>query len=216
LRPDRVGIGKTVEGLGEFFRSIHGIWGYVFLFLSSLGENLFPPLPGDTFLILGAVLVGRGQLDFLPAYLATTAGSLTGFMALFFIGRKWGRALFRSKANAVFSEKHLHRVESWFGKYGYGIIAVNRFLSGFRSVVSLGAGIAGMKPWPVFGLAVVSVVLWNALLMGVGIWVGENWVKVVGQYQKVVFALLAAVLLVWGIRTLVKQRKIRQQKDIEK
>ena len=205
-----------MEGLTEFFRSIHGTWGYVFLFLSSLGENLFPPLPGDTFLILGAVLVGRGQFDFLPAYLATTAGSLTGFMALFFIGRRWGRALFRSKANAVFSEKHLHRVESWFGKYGYWIIAANRFLSGFRSVVSLGAGIAGMKPWPVFGLAVVSVALWNAILMGAGIWVGENWVRVVGQYQKGIFILLAAALLVWGIKMLLKRKKNNQQKGFEK
>ena len=73
-----------MEGLEVFFRSLQGFWGYLFLFVSAFVENIFPPMPGDTFVVIGAFLVGRDQLLFIPAYLAATGGSLLGFMFLYF------------------------------------------------------------------------------------------------------------------------------------
>lgn len=193
----------------DFFRSLGGWWGYVFLFLSSLGENLFPPLPGDTFVVLGAFLVGRGELRFLPTYLATTAGSILGFMVLYFVGLRWGRGFFRKKGGWFFSQEHLDRVEMWFARYGYLVLGVNRFLSGFRGLVSLGAGIVKMDVKIVFGLGLLSCLIWNGLLMGVGIWVGENWAVIVRQYQGVVFVLIALVFFFLVDQNLIEETKNR-------
>jgi membrane protein DedA with SNARE-associated domain len=196
--------------LREFFQSLTGWWGYVFLFISSVGENLFPPMPGDTFVVLGAFLVGRGQMQFIPAYLSTTAGSIIGFMTLYTVGFRWGRRLFRGKLGTVFSKERLDKVETWFGRYGYTVLAVNRFLSGFRSIISLGAGISRMNWKIVFGMALLSCVLWNGLLMVVGMWIGENWIQIVRHYQKIVFFLLVFFIFVVWIKMILKKRKGRK------
>lgn len=196
-----------MDRLQDFFRSLEGWGGYVFLFLSSLGENLFPPLPGDTFVVLGAFLVGRGQLSFLPAYIMATAGSISGFMILYFVGLRWGREIFRKKRGRFFSEEQLGRLELWFARYGYLIIGINRFMSGFRAIVSIGAGIAKMDSKKVFGLCLLSCLIWNGLLMGLGVWVGENWVVIVNHYQLVVFILIFILIIYIWVRSVLKKRK---------
>ena len=197
-----------MDSLQDFFRSLEGWWGYVFLFFSSLGENLFPPLPGDTFVVLGAFLVGRGQLRFLPAYIVATAGSLSGFMILYFVGLRWGREIFEKRRGRFFSENRLAQVEEWFARYGYLIIGVNRFLSGFRALVSLGAGIAKMNPKWVFGLSLLSCVIWNAILMGLGVWVGENWAVIVRHYQWAVSLLIVIFILFFWVKALLRKRSL--------
>lgn len=196
-----------MDRLQDFFRSLEGWGGYVFLFLSSLGENLFPPMPGDTFVVLGAFLVGRGQLAFLPAYIMATAGSISGFMILYFVGLRWGREIFRKKRGRFFSEEQLERVELWFARYGYFVIGINRFMSGFRAIVSIGAGIARMDSKKVFGLCLLSCLIWNGLLMGLGVWVGENWADIVNHYQLVVFILIFICILFIWVRSVLKKRK---------
>jgi len=196
-----------VDRLQDFFRSLEGWGGYVFLFLSSLGENLFPPMPGDTFVVLGAFLVGRGQLAFLPAYIMATAGSISGFMILYFVGLRWGREIFRKKRGRFFSEEQLGRVELWFARYGYLVIGINRFMSGFRAIVSIGAGIARMDSKKVFGLCLLSCLIWNGLLMGLGVWVGENWADIVNHYQLVVFIIIFIFIIFIWVRSVLKKRK---------
>ena len=45
-------------------------------------ENLFPPIPSEFILPFAGFLVGRGELGFLPALVASTAGSLSGALIL--------------------------------------------------------------------------------------------------------------------------------------
>ena len=194
-----------MESVRDFFFSIQGWGGYVFLFFSSLGENLFPPMPGDTFIVLGAFMVGRGQLQFLPAYVAATAGSASGFMILYAVGRKWGRRFFHGKKGKIFQSERLERIESWFDRYGYLVIGINRFLSGFRALVSFAAGMAKMDAWIVLGLGLTSILVWNALLMGMGVWVGEHWSIILRHYQIIVFVLIGIVILVWLVRSRFKK-----------
>jgi membrane protein DedA with SNARE-associated domain len=199
-----------MSGLEAFFDTLHGVWGYVFLLASAFVENIFPPLPGDTFVVLGAFLVGRGQLDFIPAYLAATAGSVSGFMLFFWIGRRWGRKLFFRRNGKIFSEARLNRIEKLMDRYGYWVIGFNRFLSGFRSVASLGAGIADMEPVKVFALSLASCCLWNGLIMGMGIWIGENWASILRHYQTAAgIVIVMLVCFFWG-RKLVKKRLLSE------
>ena len=64
-------------------QSTDPILAYLVLFISAFVENVFPPIPGDSVTILGAYLVGTGILNFWGVYLATTAGSLAGFMSIY-------------------------------------------------------------------------------------------------------------------------------------
>ena len=128
-------------------------------------------------------------------------------MILFYVGFRWGARFFESDRFTWFSRERLDRVEAWFDRYGYWVIGANRFLSGFRGVVSLAAGTVRMNPTRVFSLALTSCMIWNAILMGAGVWIGEHWLTIVKQYQTVVFVLIAGLLAFVWIHFFLKKKK---------
>ncbi len=156
---------------------------FLTVFLASYIENIFPPIPGDTILIFGAYLVGRGELSFTMAMLTTLLGSVMGFMTLYFIGYKYGRGFMYSKQQTWFSQNSLERVERLFDKWGYGVVLINRFLAGLRSVVGLFSGIGELKVWKVLILSAISSLFWNGTLIWMGSSIGENWEQI-GVYLK--------------------------------
>jgi membrane protein DedA with SNARE-associated domain len=192
-----------VEAIKAFFYSIEGWGGYFFLFLVSLGENLFPPMPGDTFVVIGAILVGRGQLSFWPAYFSTTAGSLLGFMTLYGVGWKWGAAFINGKMGRVFPANTLETVENWFGRYGLWVVGANRFMGGIRGVISLAAGIAKMRVRHVFLLAMLSCMIWNLIIILCGKWIGENWITIMNRYQWAAGGLVIILVFAYMVRRTV-------------
>ncbi|MBS1270899.1 MAG: Protein DedA [Candidatus Marinimicrobia bacterium] len=174
---------------------------YVILFFTTLAENLFPPFPGDTITLISAYLVGIGVLDIWWTYGITTAGSLAGFLILYILGALVGRRYFSRKNFRYFSRQSIQRVEELFERRGVIIIALNRFLSGIRALISLVAGIAEYNWRVVVGLGVVSCILWNGALIYAGSRVGENWEIVsawIQKYNAVALVIAGIALLVWG------------------
>lgn len=156
---------------------------FIAIFLASYIENIFPPIPGDTILIFGAYLVGRGNLSFSMALVTTLLGSVMGFMTLYVVGLKYGRGFMYSKQQTWFSPKSLKRVERLFTRWGYGVVFINRFLAGLRSVVGLFSGIGKLNIWKVILLSTASSLLWNGTLIWLGSSIGENWEQI-GVYLK--------------------------------
>jgi membrane protein DedA with SNARE-associated domain len=175
---------------------------YLLLGVSAYVENLFPPIPGDTITAFGAFLVGVGKLDFLGVYLSTTMGSLLGFYSLFLVGRWLGRRFFLEKDFRFLKKTDIIRAEEWFGRYGYFLVAINRFLPGIRSVISVVGGISRLNGMRVMILALVSCAVWNFIWIMLGYLIGSNWQTVESaisailvRYNVVIFLLAALVIL---------------------
>ncbi|MCC7265544.1 MAG: DedA family protein [Candidatus Latescibacteria bacterium] len=168
---------------------------YGALILSAFLENIVPPVPGDTVVVFSAYLVGRGVLGLWAAYLATCAGGMLGFMAMFFLGYTRGRMFFVSRGGRLFTEDNLAKAEGWLARYGLALVAANRFLSGVRSVIALAAGM-GRMDWKRVALAgLLSIALWNALMFYAGMMVGQHWGRVLEyleEYNRILTALLVA------------------------
>ena len=201
-----------MEGLFEYLMQIDAIWVYTLLCLSAYAENIIPPIPGDTIVVFGAYLVGTGVIDFAPAFAVTTIGSLAGFMSLYWLGRVFGKSVVETERWKLFASDDFKRVETWFERYGYAIIAANRFLSGTRSVISLFAGIAVLRLKIVLVFALVSCALWNFILMYAGYAIGDNWhliLEYIKQYNIIVFAAVGILLLVLVIRKYIWNRRVQ-------
>lgn len=153
----------------------NNIFLYGILFLSAVVENLFPPIPGDTITAFGAFLVGAGILDYGYVYLATTMGSVIGFMALYFVGRALKREFFIRKNYKAFSAESIVKAETWFSRWGYYIVLANRFMPGIRSVISIVSGISRLNYIYVTLLALVSASIWNLIWIHTGYVIGGNW-----------------------------------------
>ena len=162
--------------LEQLFEHLSPIIAYILLGFSAFIENVIPPIPGDTVVIIGAYLVSIDKLDFWGVYLSTTIGSLMGFMTMYMIGRYFGRPfIYKKKSRArIFKESQIKKVEIWFSKWGYWVIFANRFLAGTRSVISLFSGFFHLKILYVFILGLISAAVWHALLIVAGS-VGGRW-----------------------------------------
>jgi len=160
---------------------------YLSLGISAFLENIFPPLPGDTIVLFGSFLVGIGRLSFIGAYLSTTAGSLAGFISIYFLGRYLGRRFFIERDYRFLKADNIIKAENWFRKYGYTIIFINRFIPGVRSVIALAGGISGLDPLKVAVLALISGGLWNFIWTILGYSLGSNWDSFEARVSRVIW-----------------------------
>ena len=172
---------------------------YLFLGLSAFVENLFPPIPGDTITAFGALLVGIGGLNFFGVYFSTTLGSLLGFLCLFRIGGYLGRHFFIKKNYRFFKREDILKAEEWFGKYGYFLIAFNRFLPGIRSAIAVVGGILHLKGIRVTLLALLSCAVWNLIWILLGFGLGSNWEIIEARLSALRTTYYVTLLIVFGL-----------------
>ena len=174
-----------------------GIWFYFIVFVSSLAENLFTPLPGDAVTVFAAYLAGRGEFSLIGVYISSTLGGTAGFMGLFGIGGLlYKRAEKREKIFGIpFST--IDTISVKFKKWGYLIILLNRFLYGIRFAVALFAGLMKL-PWiKVLIYALIGTIAWNTVLVYAGGALGDNWVGFkyyIWKYNRYLLGLLLGLL----------------------
>jgi len=181
---------------------------YSLLLINSFIEYLFPPLPGDAIMVFGAYLAATGKLDFLTVYLVSLAGSMSGFLALFSLGKYYGKEFFLKKNYRFLSAEMIVKVERWFQDFGIGIVAANRFFPGVRSAIALFAGISNSQFLMTATAALVSSLTWNALLLSGGYYLGKNWqlvLTMLKHYNQIIITL--TVLLVAYFLWARKKRK---------
>jgi len=176
---------------------------YFLLGLSAFVENIFPPIPGDTITAFGAFLVGTKRLDFMGVYLATTVGSLAGFMSLFGIGSLLGRRFFIERDYPFFKARDIIRAEEWFNRWGYVLILLNRFFPGIRSAISIAGGISRLRTIRVTVLALVSAGVWNLLWILAGYTLGTQWEVVKEKMATLMFRYNVGVVICLGLVVLL-------------
>lgn len=202
----------NLDSFLNFLNSLPDYMIYLLLGLSAFVENIFPPVPGDTVTAFGAFLVGTQRLNFFGVFLATTLGSLSGFMSLFWIGTLLGRRFFLEKDYRFFKAQDIIKAEEWFRRFGYLIILLNRFFPGFRSVISVAGGISKLRASSVAFLALVSCAIWNLIWIAFGYMLGSQWETVkermgyiMARYNLAVFVIVSLIVLFLVLRGLRKR-----------
>ena len=183
---------------------------YLVLFFFAFIENIFPPSPSDFVVLFGATLIANSTIGFIPILLLTSVGSAAGFIVMYLIGEFFGEKIIRKGRFKFIKEESLNKADLFFHKYGYNIILINRFIPGTRAVVSFFSGVHRLKPMRTFLYAGFSSFLWNALLIFLGIKLGENLELVdyyLGRYSQIILTLTALIIVFVLIRLWIKKRK---------
>ena len=186
------------------------VWVYITIFLFAFIENVFPPSPSDLVIVIGGTLVGAGDLSFIFTLLFATIGSITGFMLMFYIGSTVDKKLIHAGRFKYIPVNSIDKVETWFRKYGYFVIVVNRFMPGTRAVISFFAGISNLDPKRTIILCLVSALLWNTIMLYLGFVFGDNVAKVdeyLTTYTNIVIAVTSAVILFFIVRLFFRKKK---------
>ncbi len=199
------------EDILNHLADFHPLWIYASLFFFSFIENIFPPSPSDVVIIVAGTLVSTDVISFIPTLLVTSIGSVMGFMTLFFIGTQVDKKIIERGRFKFLSREALEKAEKWFGKYGYWIILGNRFLSGTRAVISFFAGLSELNPKKTFLLALTSSVVWNMLIISLGVMFGNN-VALVDSYLKTYSNIVLIITIILVVLLIVKYFLSKQRK----
>jgi membrane protein DedA with SNARE-associated domain len=186
-------------------------FGYLGVFLMIALENVFPPIPSEVILTFGGFMTTYTELTVIGVIIAATLGSVVGAVILYWIGYllnvdklekiidRWGHILRVSKED-------IRKADAWFDKYGYWTVLFCRMIPLIRSLISIPAGMSGMK-FPMFLVfTTIGTLIWNIILVLVGAAVGESWESIVefmDVYSNITYALIALggiSFLVWFFR----------------
>lgn len=120
-------------------------YGLVFLVLLAAGFGL--PLPEDIPLVMGGVLVHRGQATLWTMILVGYLGIIIGDSIMFQLGRRFGSKVGTAPGffSRIVTPQKRARVEGLFKKHGEKIVMLARFLPGVRTVTYFTAGSVGMS-----------------------------------------------------------------------
>ncbi len=193
----------------QYLNSIDPLVVYGLVLGFALVENLFPPSPSDMMIIAAGSLVGIGKVNFIATLLFATAGSTIGFVMMYKVGDWFGDHILEQGKVKFIPIEAVHKVERWFARYGYAIIVVNRFLTGTRAVVSFFAGMSDLRLSTTTVLCAVSALAWNAILITIGFYLGQNWDRIsllLSTYSQLATAVGIIVVVLLVIRFVLSRR----------
>jgi membrane protein DedA with SNARE-associated domain len=168
-------------------------YGYFAIFVLVALESAGVPMPGETALVSGAVLSGRGDLHIGLVIACAAAAAILGDNAGYWVGREFGFPLIYRYGHYIrVDEGRLKVAQYLFQRHGGKIVFFGRFVAILRAFAAFLAGVNHL-PWPRFLLFnALGGVVWATLFGIGGYFLGfafEHYARPVG-----VTALIAAVI----------------------
>ncbi|MEM4882357.1 MAG: DedA family protein [Candidatus Aenigmatarchaeota archaeon] len=168
------------------------------IFVLSFLESLFAPLPSEIVLPFAGYLayLKKSYIFLVLSIIVGALGNTIGTIPLYFLGyfgrnfvEKYGKYFFISK-------KRLKTAEEWFNKNKLLTVLFFRCVPGFRSLVSIPAGIFKMDLKIYFVLTFLGFLIWNSLLVSLGFIFGEYWEKSLEYSKQIEMISLIIVLAI--------------------
>jgi membrane protein DedA with SNARE-associated domain len=169
-------------------------------------ENIFPPVPADVAVSLGAFLAGRGVMNAWLVFGLTWAANVGSGAAVYALARRHGHLVTRGfLGRHIFTPNTVAHIEDQYRRHGVYGIFISRLLPIWRGVVMPFAGIAHVSP----ARALIPLALASALYYGVLIYLVRrltdfetvlNAVKQVNTVLAIVAGAFVVIIVVWIIR----------------
>jgi membrane protein DedA with SNARE-associated domain len=171
-------------------------YGAAAIFLTLTLESFGAPLPGESLLVVAAILAGRGEMTFHALFLSAWAGAVIGDNIGYVIGRLFGRKLLRRYGKiAGLTLDRLQQVEAIFSRYGPATVGFARFFAVLRQLNGVIAGTLAMDWWQFLAFNALGGALWVAMWTGAGFYLGTHETDVAAFVHKLGFLGAIAVLI---------------------
>ena len=185
----------------------HPIAGLFLVALLAWLEYVFPPVPGDSTMLLACFLAGTGSLPMSATVLTCFGGSVLGALTAYALGARLGRSYFFLRS--AWAREELDRLERGLRRFGPRLLLLNRFVPGIRGVFLYGAGIGRLPLRPVAVYSTLSNALWVALIAWAGTSLGSSWDEVQVAFRRYVWAIGIATVLYIAVRLVRRRMRAR-------
>jgi len=186
-------------------------YGYSFIFLTVLAENLGLPVPSYPVMLFASALAGALHLRLAVVFILCLFAALAGDGFWYQLGRRRGRPILRRLCSLSLSpDSCVSRTERFFERQGLKSLLFAKFVPGLSAVA---APLAGMLKVPLLrfvALDLCGITIWAGSAMGLGRafhtevdWVME-WLAAFGRTGGLI---VAVVLAGWLLLKAVERRR---------
>jgi len=152
---------------------------------------------------------GRRQYE----YLFATIGADIGALVNYYLARWLGRPIVYKFANSrlghmcLIDEEKVHHAEEYFRKHGAASTFFGRLIPAVRQLISIPAGLAGMKLGPFLLYTTLGAAIWNSILALLGYLIyrftdlkttNDVYVMATTYSHEIGYVIIAVVVLVIG------------------
>jgi membrane-associated protein len=187
--------------------SVGGGLGYALPAIIGL-ESMGIPSPGETALILAAVLASQGRLNIWLVILIATASAIAGDNLGYLLGRKLGRRVLT--AEGPMQARRVEVIDAgdrFFAKHGPKAVFIGRWIALVRFAVAWLAGIDRMPFGEFFVYNALGALTWATTFGLVGFYAGKAAADAItkyGVYAAVALAASIGAFVVWHV---VRERR---------
>jgi alkaline phosphatase len=180
-------------------------YGYLGIFLLILAENIFPPIPSEIILTFGGFMTTFTTMTQVGIIAISTVGSVFGAYILYGIGRILSperlEKLMDYKIVRMlgFKKDDIKNSIGWFSKRGKLTVFICRCIPIVRSLISIPAGMAKMNIVEFGIFTLLGTLIWNTLLVSLGIAAGASWEKIAGLFDTYSTITLLVIIIVFLI-----------------
>ena len=186
--------------------------GYFGVFLLTLLETMFPPIPSEVVLPLAGMRAAQGPLGLTGVIIFATAGSMLGNFLWYLIARSIRPERFRH-----FIDRHgrwltmgwrdVEKVQGHFTRHGAAIVLVGRMIPALRTFISIPPGILRMPVARYLLWSTLGTAIWSTALAGAGYALGANFDQIEQVAAPLTTGIIAVAILWYLWRQLTWNRR---------
>lgn len=192
--------------MSDWIVSFVARYGALGVFSLMLAENVVPPIPSELIMPLAGYHGRTGSLNLVAAVLFGSLGSLAGTTLWYLLGRRVGEQTLRDWIARrgrwlAITPRDLDTAMAWFERRGAAAVFVCRMIPALRTVISLPAGLCGMRFSTFLLYSSVGTVIWTAALAYAGYVLGEQYERVEAYLGPISWIVIgtAVGIYVWRI-----------------
>ncbi|MCU0307001.1 MAG: DedA family protein [Thermoleophilia bacterium] len=160
------------------------------------GDALVPLVPGESSVVVGAVLAADGRLEVWLVLLAAWLGAVIGDVTMYGIGRVAGTRVVERIARGEKGARRVGWAAGQLDRRGTGLIVGAQFVPGGRNVVMLTAGALAYPLLRFLPAQMAGALLWAVAQTAIGYLGGRAFE---GTWTALLVSLAVAVALAVGI-----------------
>ena len=185
--------------------------GYVGLFILMILESLSLPIPSEVILPFTGYLIYIGRLNLILALIDSIIASLVGSLILYLLSYYVGYSIVLKLGKYIgISKRHLDAAEQWFNKYGGISVFLAKFIPGIRALISIPAGVARMNVWLFMVYTIMGSIIWNIVLIYIGLSLGPAWKTGLTLVSKYIdYLALALIVVIILLVIVVRSRRFK-------
>jgi membrane protein DedA with SNARE-associated domain len=177
--------------------------GYLGIALLMFLENLFPPLPSEVIMPMAGFTAAGAELNIVGVLAAGIAGTLAGALFWYGVAKRLGEERLKRWADRhgrwiTLSRDDLENIDKWFDKHSRWAVPLGHLVPGIRTLISIPAGIFGVKLPRFVALTMLGAGAWTSALGLAGYVMGSRYEQV-GRYLGPASSAIMAGILLWYV-----------------